>query len=190
MPKRQRKKLNIKCTDSDCSNNLHCFKPTKKLIKKGLKGKCRECGADLVDWSRVHKKEILDSEHTFKCLKYELVRHEFWHRDFTEKAKKYASNKGLRGLENRAREIIEKNVAPTNNPYDGRQTPMSEDKMNPIHYAQHATATCCRKCIEYWHDIPENKELSVNEKNYLVELIMMYLKERLPLLSNQKKLQL
>jgi hypothetical protein len=190
MPKRERKKLNIKCTDSDCTNNLHCFKPTKKLIKQGLGGKCRTCKADLVDWSRVHKKEILDAGYTFKALKFELIRHEFWHRKFTEKAKEYANKKGLTGLQKRANEIIKNNVAPINNPYDGRQTPIDKNKMNPIHYAQHATATCCRTCIEYWHGIPKDKILSKKEKDYLVELIMLFIEDRLPLLKSQQSLNL
>ncbi len=36
---------------------------------------------------------------------------------------------------------------------DGRQTPREG---NTIFYAQHATASCCRTCIEYWHGIPKN----------------------------------
>jgi len=28
-----------------------------------------------------------------------------------------------------------------------------------VHYAQHATAACCRKCIEYWHGIGPVREI-------------------------------
>ena len=41
--------LNIKCTSADCENELHCFKQLKKMTEE-QRGKCRYCGADLVDW--------------------------------------------------------------------------------------------------------------------------------------------
>ncbi len=56
---------------------------------------------------------------------------------------------------------------------DGRQTPYSG---NPIFKAQHATATCCRKCIFKWHRIPSYKELSENEINLLTNIILKWLK--------------
>ena len=33
--------------------------------------------------------------------------------------------------------------------------------------AQHATATCCRKCLGKWHRIPENVCLSVEQMAYI-----------------------
>ena len=53
------KPLKIKCTDSDCSNNLHCFLTTKKLAAQGHTGQCRRCGVDLVDWQRVSRSELV-----------------------------------------------------------------------------------------------------------------------------------
>ena len=55
-----------------------------------------------------------------------------------------------------------------------------EGSGNPIHYAQHATASCCRKCMEYWHGIPQTQTLTDEQIEYFVELAMMYLKDRLP----------
>ena len=45
--------LDIKCTSADCENELHCFKQLKKMTEE-QRGKCRYCGADLVDWDRLH----------------------------------------------------------------------------------------------------------------------------------------
>jgi len=60
---------------------------------------------------------------------------------------------------------------------DGTQTP--EDG-NSIFYAQHATATCCRTCLEYWHGIPKGRKLTDEELDYCAELVDLYLDERLP----------
>jgi len=46
---------------------------------------------------------------------------------------------------------------------------------HPVFIAQHATATCCRGCIEKWHGIKKQKELSEDEKNYLVSVIMKWI---------------
>ena len=46
---------------------------------------------------------------------------------------------------------------------------------HPVFIAQHATATCCRGCIEKWYKIPKGKELSLNEQNFIVELIMEWI---------------
>ena len=36
--------LDIKCTSTDCDNDLHCFKQLKKMTPD-QRGKCRACGA-------------------------------------------------------------------------------------------------------------------------------------------------
>ena len=43
--------LDVKCTSADCETDLHCFKQLKKMTEE-RRGKCRYCGADLVDWDR------------------------------------------------------------------------------------------------------------------------------------------
>ena len=44
--------------------------------------------------------------------------------------------------------------------------------------AQHATATCCRKCLAKWHQIPKGKELSAEQLDYLVAVIERWLKSQ------------
>jgi hypothetical protein len=46
---------------------------------------------------------------------------------------------------------------------DGKQTPM---RGHPVFIAQHATATCCRGCLEKWHAIPHGRALSEQEQRY------------------------
>ena len=186
-PKKPRPKLTLEplkvtCTSSDCDNDLHCFKATRQMVVANEVGACRTCGAKLVDWNRVHRKDLADVPYTFEALKYEMIRHHFWHVDIDQKAVNYAKRKGISGLHSAVRAKLNSSIAMADNPYDGRQTPM-EGSGNPIHYAQHATASCCRKCVEYWHDIPNGRELTDEEIDYLSELAMLFILERIPNLT-------
>jgi hypothetical protein len=171
--------LKIKCTSTDCDNGLHCFKASRKTKSATEHGACRECGVKLVDWPRVHENNSTDALYTFAALKNELIRHHFWHIEVDLKAVNYARRKGVSGLKTAVRSRLRASVSRANNPYDGRQTPM-DGSGNPIHYAQHATASCCRTCMEYWHGIPRTKDLTDDQIEYLAELIMLYVRERIP----------
>jgi hypothetical protein len=65
----------------------------------------------------------------------------------------------------------------TPNLRDGSQT---RTKGNIIAYAQHATSTCCRKCVAYWHGIPLDDEVSDDDLTYLADVIMAYVRCRVP----------
>jgi len=180
--KKKKASLGVKCTDTNCDAGLHCFRQAKKRgEKETTSGRCRECGAELVDWSRVHKREVNDVEYTFEALKYELVRHHYWHRQIDLHAVNYARRKGKEGMKLAAQRRIRKSVGPSEPPFDGRQTAKSG---NPLFYAQHSTATCCRKCIEYWHGVPQHRELTEDEISYFAKLLYMYIECRLPNLTD------
>lgn len=172
--------LAITCSSTDCENNLHYFKQIKKM-KPEERGKCRECGADLVDWPRIHRRDIGDAEYTFNALRYELIRHHYFHLEIDEKAISHAQRKGRIQLKQSAWERLTK-CLPPNNPWDGRQTKMTG---NAIFYAQHATATCCRKCLECWHGIPKGQPLTEEEIKYCFRLVEFFLDERLPDLKDE-----
>ncbi|BAZ03103.1 hypothetical protein NIES37_71160 (plasmid) [Tolypothrix tenuis PCC 7101] len=178
------KPLKISCTSSDCDNGLHCFKNSQKKKVADQIGQCHSCGADLVDWSRVQKRDLSDVNYTFAALKRELIRHYFWHVEISQKAINHARRKGKSGMRDAVEKRIRKSVGSAEPAYDGRQTPGADsDKANAIHYAQHATACCCRKCIEYWHNIPLGRELTEEEIGYFSDLVMLYINERLPFLT-------
>jgi len=86
--------------------------------------------------------------------------------------KQYVYDKGLEELRNEARFMVNKNIKnkPEN---DGNQTPIN----HPICIAMHATATCCRKCLFKWHRIPGYLELSEKQVEYLVSLIMGWIRK-------------
>jgi hypothetical protein len=176
--------LKIKCTSTDCDNGLHCFKQNRKKKVADQFGQCHSCGAELVDWGRVQKRDISDVQYTFAALKHELIRHYFWHIEISERAVNHARRQGKIGMRVRAEKRIRQSVGSADLPYDGRQTPGADsDKANAIHYAQHATACCCRKCMEYWHNIPRGRELTEEEIRYFTGLVMLYIEERLPILT-------
>ena len=84
----------------------------------------------------------------------------------------YINEKGLDTIREHAREFIAKREAPAVIPNDGKQTPM---KGHPVFVAQHATATCCRGCLEKWHHIPKGRELTETEQEYVVDVIMEWI---------------
>lgn len=77
--------LDIKCTSTDCDNDLHCFKQLKKMTPD-QRGKCRACGANLIDWKRLHRRDRGDAAHTFEALQHEMIRHHFFHRPVDDAA--------------------------------------------------------------------------------------------------------
>ena len=87
---------------------------------------------------------------------------------FRAKELEYIRDKGLDTVYSHACDFIRDRVAPANPENDGKQTPM---RGHPVFIAQHATATCCRRCINKWHKIPINRELSDREEKFINALI-------------------
>lgn len=90
-----------------------------------------------------------------------------------KKLKEYVNEKGINTIEEHAYDFINKRLKPENIPNDGKQTPM---KGHPVFIAQHATGTCCRGCLEKWHHINKGKELTDKEVDYIVKLIIEWIK--------------
>ncbi len=88
----------------------------------------------------------------------------------------YIDQKGLDKIEEDAYTFIENRISNTSNFVDGRQTPM---KGHPVFIAQHATATCCRGCLEKWHHISKGRELTPHEIDFCVALIMAWIKNEI-----------
>lgn len=88
----------------------------------------------------------------------------------------YVMEKGIDVVEEHAREFVRKRLAPSEPKNDGKQTPM---RGHPVFVAQHATATCCRDCMEKWHHIPKGRKLTEEEQNYIVQVIMEWIKRQI-----------
>lgn len=83
---------------------------------------------------------------------------------------------GMDVMRRHAREILLKRLAPAVIANDGHQTPM---RGYPVFKAQHATALCCRQCMQKWHAIPAGRALSAEELDYAVALIMRWIEAAL-----------
>ena len=81
----------------------------------------------------------------------------------------------LRGMETiraHAHDLIAKRLAPAQPHNNGKQTPY---RGHPVFVAQHATATCCRTCLERNHDIPKGRALDESEREYVVDVICRWI---------------
>ena len=85
----------------------------------------------------------------------------------------YIDEKGLDTIKRHAYDFINTRLKPKDIKNDGKQTPM---KGHPVFIAQHACACCCRGCLEKWHHIPKGRELTNNEVNYIVSLLLEWIK--------------
>lgn len=88
------------------------------------------------------------------------------------KEAEYLNRKGLETVLEHAADFVEKRLAPAAPANDGKQTPR---RNHPVFIAQHATATCCRGCLEKWHDIPKGRALAEAEKRHVVRIIEKWL---------------
>lgn len=88
----------------------------------------------------------------------------------------YVKTKGLDKIRQHAYDFVNKRLKDITKINDGHQTPT---KGHPVFVAQHSTATCCRGCLEKWHNINRNKILSQREVDYVVEVIMEWIKRNL-----------
>lgn len=93
----------------------------------------------------------------------------------------YIEDKGIDKIRNHAYDFVTKRLADTSNVTDGKQTPM---KGHPVFIAQHATGTCCRSCLEKWHHIRKNKNMTDDDIKYVVDIIMSWIEKEY---NNYKK---
>ena len=93
-----------------------------------------------------------------------------------EKDRLYIQQKGLETIKAHAKDFISKRLAPSFIKNDGKQTPT---KGHPVFIAQHATAACCRKCLNKWHHFPQDTELNTSQQDYIVGLILEWIKRQL-----------
>ncbi len=176
--------LKVACGTADCESGLHCFRKSARMKSAYPNGTCQKCGADLIDWNRIRQRKISDVRNTINLLKFEWIRHHYWEEEpISEYAINYARRKGRAKLKERVVKHLASAVGTAQPFHDGFQTPfgsIEKPLRNPIHYAQHAVASCCRKCIEHWHGIAQGRDLSPSEIQYLTDLVMCYIQEKIP----------
>lgn len=90
--------------------------------------------------------------------------------------KEYIREKGMDVIESHARDFVRQRLAPAEIANDGKQTPM---KGHPVFMAQHATATCCRGCLNKWYHVPVHTELTEVQQEKIVHLIMTWIERKM-----------
>ena len=91
------------------------------------------------------------------------------------KERAYLEEKTLPAVLEHARRFVAERLAPAEPPNDGRQTPM---RGHPAFIAQHATGTCCRRCLAKWHYIGRGKALAPEQIDYVLGVIERWLREQ------------
>ncbi|CAI3933174.1 DUF4186 domain-containing protein [Commensalibacter papalotli (ex Botero et al. 2024)] len=93
-----------------------------------------------------------------------------------EKELSYFQQQGMEKIISHGKDFITQRLAPAEPKNDGKQTPW---KGHPIFIAQHATATCCRGCLEKWYKIPKKQPLTQEEQTYILSVIQAWLTQDL-----------
>ena len=88
----------------------------------------------------------------------------------------YIDEKGMDKIKEHAYDFINNRLKVYNKEKDGMQTPM---KGHPVFIAQHATGTCCRKCLNKWYNIPVERDLIDEEVNDIVSIIIKWIEHEL-----------
>lgn len=94
-----------------------------------------------------------------------------------KKMKEYVNNKGMDVIRRHAYDFVNQRLKIYDKNKDGKQTPLRQ--VHPVFTSQHATATCCRGCIEKWHLIKKDKVLTDKEIDYIVNLIMKWISKEM-----------
>ncbi|HEX9160742.1 MAG TPA: DUF4186 domain-containing protein [Thermoanaerobaculia bacterium] len=115
---------------------------------------------------------MIDIERAFHRLAASKFRQRF-HLQGRELA--YLETWGIDRVIDQARKIIDERLAPAEPRNDGRQTPW---RNHPVFVAQHATATCCRGCLEKTHEIAKGHDLTEDERAYVLAVLAQWLRKQ------------
>ncbi|GJJ16328.1 DUF4186 family protein [Mycolicibacterium mageritense] len=177
--------LKLSCWMASCKHGRHCLDYLRRPHKgcgRVQPGQCRDCGQPIVDFCYNTPESITDEcehiAHQVLDQQSELIRAHYWHVPIDQWA--YNSARRL-GKEEVRRRVERRVIAALAEPgaYNGRSAPYSKDI---IAYAQHATATCCRRCASYWHGLPSDAAVrpSAAQLRHAVTIALTWLDIRLP----------
>ncbi|MBQ6197271.1 MAG: DUF4186 domain-containing protein [Lachnospiraceae bacterium] len=93
----------------------------------------------------------------------------------SRKDRAYLEEKGPDVIRRHAEDFVRQKLAPADPVNDGRQTPMSG---HPVFKAMHATACCCRGCMEKWYHVPQHRELTAEEQSAVVKILTAWIEKQ------------
>ncbi|MBM6595714.1 DUF4186 domain-containing protein [Microvirga pudoricolor] len=114
-----------------------------------------------------------DIDHIFEGLGRSAFRRRF---RLGASERRYVRDKSLPVVMGHARDFVERRLAPAEPANDGKQTPF---RGHPVFIAQHATATCCRACLQTWHGISRGRALSGSEKDHVLVVLERWIRKEL-----------
>jgi hypothetical protein len=79
---------------------------------------------------------------------------------------------GIEAMRVFVQERVKNFLAPMIPLNDGHQTPL---RGHPVFIAQHATATCCRTCLNHWWRVKKGVALDQTQQEKCVNLIMTWI---------------
>lgn len=94
----------------------------------------------------------------------------------SKKDVEYINEKGMDTMRSHARDFVSKKLAPAFPENDGKQTAMSG---HPVFKAMHATACCCRGCLNKWYSVPLGIELTEDQQERIVNLIVAWIERQI-----------
>jgi hypothetical protein len=179
--------LAVTCKQTKCSPDIrpterrHSFLTLSGALP-GVAGTCRNCGSDVVDWDRCHERDPHDIGGLVVELRKELIRDVYWGEPLPERIRRLALARDSSALQLSQAKLLNRALTPpqSENPWLPMHTYYGhKDGARIVHCAQHATATCCRKCLEQWHGIPVEHRLTNRELSYFKQLTWHYTVRRL-----------
>jgi hypothetical protein len=182
-----RSPLAVTCGQTNCgsevpvANRRHSFLETTGTLP-GLGGACRSCGTNTVDWALCHAKDPTLVDELVAQMRQELIRDAYWSAPLPEHVRRLALRREPTELRASHRRLLERELRPPEsaNPFLRMHTYYGyKPAARIIHCAQHATGSCCRRCLEKWHGIPREQALSSAELGYLEGLTWLYTSARL-----------
>jgi hypothetical protein len=178
--------LAVTCKQTRCSPEVrptvrrHSFLELRGALP-GVAGTCRSCGVDVVDWDRCHQRDPSDIDALVVEMRKELIRDVYWSEPLPERIRRLALARG-EALRASHAKLLRRELTPprSENPWLAMHTYYGhKDGARIIHCAQHATATCCRRCVEQWHGIPGDQRLGEVDLAYFEGLTWRYTEQRL-----------
>ncbi len=88
----------------------------------------------------------------------------------------YVREKGEETIRCHAADFVRQKLAPAEPRNDGKQTPM---RGHPVFKAMHACACCCRGCLYKWYRVPRGRELTADQQERIVKLLMAWIERQL-----------
>jgi len=87
----------------------------------------------------------------------------------------YIYEKGMETIRMHAADFVRLKLAPAHPDNEGKQTPWTG---HPVFKAMHATAFCCRGCMNKWYRVREGVTLSLSQQERIVNMLMTWIEEQ------------